>query len=623
MDFDNNNDISKFLDQFEKENSEVERAFASGKASFNEKEQKTTNKNASEESFKKLEEKIGELEKKFEVSLQEKAVLAAELSKTKEDVEKQKSKEEFFNNIAGTIASLKESVDRMSVTRNMPARPFAQQEVYEPGYYYGAPINQASVFGAQNAYMQAASALEKQNKIIEEQKGDLRQKDQKILKQEEENLAQSEEILRQRNDLKKQEADKAEQERAISGLREKTSRLKAVNMALDKEFKRVQEEKIEALRKSAEQAKEILSLREQLNAAEERFKSFDFEGRIISIKNHYEQKVATLENQLQEMSAVCMKQVEEIEALKTENLSLKDLEASRIILQTQYSEKVGEVEALKAEIEKISKANEEAAAANSELAKANAQLMQTNDEILRSSGTSAKTLMLDSETRLEAVQKQAAAQIAAIKAEYEGKDETRTKEMAVRIKQIAEESDRKIADLEAQLASAAGAQKRELSLKTAFSEITNSAEKKINALQAKLAELQAERDGLELQLRDSTLSEGDLKVEKERLQATFKTLNEQMKSNDVIIDELKKKIEVLTTENTSLKTSPKAKEVSVAPEVTAPPAAVTEVKVRSKEEAQSARAASKAKSSNGEERDFLADTQSFVGRLRWSLLKED
>ena len=66
-----------------------------------------------------------------------------------------------------------------------------------------------------------------------------------------------------------------------------------------------------------EQAKEILSLREQLTAAEEKFKTFDFEDRIVSVKQAYQQRVSNLETQLKEISDTCMKQVEEIESLKS------------------------------------------------------------------------------------------------------------------------------------------------------------------------------------------------------------------------------------------------------------------------------------------------------------------
>ena len=152
--------------------------------------------------------------------------------------------------------------------------------------------------------------------------------------------------------------EREEKARIISSLQQKASQLKAVNVALDREIKRVQQEKTEALRKSAEQAKEILSLRDALTAAEERFKSFDFEGRIISIKRHYQHKVATLENQLQEMSNTCMKQVEEIEALKAENLKLHKVAEEREQLAALYEAKTRELEELQAQVAQLRAASD-------------------------------------------------------------------------------------------------------------------------------------------------------------------------------------------------------------------------------------------------------------------------
>lgn len=62
----------------------------------------------------------------------------------------------------------------------------------------------------------------------------------------------------------------------IARLKEKTTRLKAINLALNSEVKRSRSEKLEYLRRSAEQTKELLSLRMQLSHAEERSKQGDF-----------------------------------------------------------------------------------------------------------------------------------------------------------------------------------------------------------------------------------------------------------------------------------------------------------------------------------------------------------
>ena len=121
---------------------------------------------------------------------------------------------------------------------------------------------------------------------------------------------------------------------------------RAFGMGLLRRHK-AQQEKLDALKKSADQAKEILSLRDQLNAAEERFKAFNFEGRIISIKQEYQQKVTRLETQLKEMSDTCMKQVEEIESLKAENTKLQAAAAQKESLQAQLADKDAQLQTLK------------------------------------------------------------------------------------------------------------------------------------------------------------------------------------------------------------------------------------------------------------------------------------
>ena len=80
---------------------------------------------------------------------------------------------------------------------------------------------------------------------------------------------------------------------------------------------------------------------------EERFKAFNFEGRIISIKQEYQQKVTRLETQLKEMSDTCMKQVEEIESLKAENTKLQAAAAQKESLQAQLADKDAQLQTLK------------------------------------------------------------------------------------------------------------------------------------------------------------------------------------------------------------------------------------------------------------------------------------
>ncbi|WP_428073542.1 hypothetical protein [Candidatus Avelusimicrobium aviculae] len=261
-------------------------------------------------SFEKLEEKIQELEERFEASSSQNDKILTELARTREAVEKQKDKDAFISGLADTINSLKASVETLSKAQTARVLGYTDTAVNR-GFDDKAPA-----FPSVNAA--EISSFEPETYRMQQEE--------------------------------KARREREEKERIISSLHQKASQLKAVNSALDREIKKVQQEKMDALRKSAEQAKEILSLREQLTAAEERFKSFNFDGRIISIKQQYQQKVSSLENQLHEISNVCMKQVEEIESLKAENLKLHAVTKEREELLARYEAKTKELEDLKASL---------------------------------------------------------------------------------------------------------------------------------------------------------------------------------------------------------------------------------------------------------------------------------
>lgn len=257
-----------------------------------------------ERTFEKLEQKIQELEERFEASASQNQMILSELARTREAMERQKDRDAFLEHISRTIANLKASVENLSRARQEHRLSYPEPDVQRG--FDAPPANQSHTA---------------------------------IYHYEPENYrAAQEEKARQ---------EREEKERIISSLHQKASQLKAVNSALDREIKKVQQEKMEALKKSAEQAKEILSLRDQLTAAEERFKSFDFEGRIISIRQEYQQKVDSLETQLQEISDTCMKQVEEIESLRAENVKLHKAAAEKEAALKRLEEKERELQALK------------------------------------------------------------------------------------------------------------------------------------------------------------------------------------------------------------------------------------------------------------------------------------
>ncbi len=302
-DFDGNNDIAQFLEKFK------EQPFPSQTTSDDSFSSTSSVRPAQyARSFEKLEQKIHELEEKFESSTTQNRLILSELAHTREVIERQKDKDAFLEHLSRTIASLRTSVENLSRTQenNTFFRPAVTQRSFDP---------------LPEVYPAAEPSLTSLNV-------------QAQLEQERE-----------------------EQTRRFNSLRQKASQLKAVNSALDREIKKAQQEKMEVLKKSADQAKEILSLRDQLSAAEERFRSFDFEGRIISIKQEYQQKVTTLESRLKEMSDTCMQQVEEIESLKAENAKLQNASAEKEALQAQLADKEQELTAMRSTIAALQSQN--------------------------------------------------------------------------------------------------------------------------------------------------------------------------------------------------------------------------------------------------------------------------
>ena len=294
------NDIAQFLEKFKEAPFPKETAQESFAPHG---EQPPLRAAQSARSFEKLEQKILELEEKFEASTTQNHLILNELARTREAMERQKDKDAFLEHLSRTIATLRTSVENLSQAQQAHSFAFREapvQRSFDPLPSVFAPVDT----DAGSAYAAAQETAR---------------------------------LLR----------EKEEQTRLFNSLRQKASQLKAVNSALDREIKKTQQEKLDALKKSAEQAKEILSLRDQLTAAEERFKAFDFEGRIISIKKEYQQKVTSLETQLKDMSDTCMKQVEELEFLKAENTKLQNAAVQKETLASKLDDKEKELVALK------------------------------------------------------------------------------------------------------------------------------------------------------------------------------------------------------------------------------------------------------------------------------------
>lgn len=496
------------------------------------------------QSFEKLEEKIRELEEKFEASAAQNEAVMCELARTREVVENQKSREGFYANITATIANLKESVENLSRAQQAPrlynlapamnrtfdaAAPQPGSEYAAMSYYQPDTYRQAQQAKLQQVQEQKEQALQERDSAREEKNRALA--DLALARTQKEQAAAS------------FNSEREEKARIISSLQQKASQLKAVNVALDREIKRTQQEKLEALRKSAEQAKEILSLRDALTAAEERFKSFDFEGRIISVKRQYQQKVTTLENQLHEISNTCMRQVEEIESLKAENLKLHQIAEEREQLAALYEAKTRELEALQASV-------------------------------------------------------------ATLRGENDKKNQAR-----------------------------------------------------LAAFTHRMQNLQQEHEALAQRLTQAQQALQSVSAEKQTLEENFKTLLGKIEKNDAVIESLKQKIEVLTAENRELKDRAAAKPAGVRPQAPKEPVTVRQPlpapkpaaaktmraplptapeeapvgmqntlrsKVQTEADLPEIRVADPVPQEelyNGE--DFLEKTDSFIGRMKWSIFRED
>lgn len=536
-------DISRFLEKYSKEEPTVEVTEQVSAPSEVSPAIVSARQEQFNQSFEKLEAKIEELEKRFAASSARSEAVMEELVRTRQAMQDQRSKDAILANITATIANLKESVDNLS--RAQQARPVASGA--------GPAITDLPAADSLGGEYVAMSFYKPDNYRTAEQ-AKLREAQDETEKAQYELLAEKagkekliaswmKEREEQQAALASVQADNTAKEHLISNLQQKTSQLKAVNVALDREIKRSQEERMEALRKSAEQAKEILSLRNALTAAEERLKSFDFEGRIISIKREYEQKVSTLETQLHEISATCIKQVEEIEALKTENIHLHKLAEEREQLEALYEAKTRELESAQAE----------------------------------------------------------AAQLR--------------------------------------------------------SEVENP--KRLVALTERMQLLQKEHDSLSERLVEAQQVLQTVKAEKETVEQNFQTLRSKINENDAVIENLKEKISVLMQENQDLKkqqTQAQAAAVSdTAPAtprtpvlvrqpvankpshlqakaeeplpVEEDPVAVTQTKrpsVQTEADLPEIRVAKPVPQNDVEiGEDFLEKTDSFIGRMKWSIFRED
>ena len=271
----------------------------------------------SEEQTKQLKEEAAQ-----QISVLENKLVSAE--------EKLKNEEENVSNLKDKIARMqaaftaKETANKNMLSQQLSAlkdQLLKAQEKATQGTVLFTQLKEES-----NSKKEEFSILEKKYNDLISQKEDL----QKTMQE------QASQIESLKTSLENLQKELAQEKAARVQLEEKVSKLKAVNVALSAQIKQAQQQKIEALKKSAEQAKEIVSLKEELAKAEN-FKTIEFENGMVKIRQEYETKISALEKQLQELSEKFAKQVQEIESLKTDNAKLKKAQEEKFTLEEEYN----------------------------------------------------------------------------------------------------------------------------------------------------------------------------------------------------------------------------------------------------------------------------------------------
>lgn len=287
--------------------------------------------------------------------------------------EKLKNEEETVSSLKAKIAELESS----SSEKDKDKHRLAIQEIANL---------KAQLFKAQGKFTQEsvllsqlqeeASSKKEEFSSLEAKYKDLLAQKEVLQKQMDEQAKQIENLQTSLDSLREElKAEKA----ARSQLEEKVSKLKAVNMALSTQIKQAREQKFEALKKSAEQAKEILALKEELAKAEN-LKTIELENGIVKIREEYETKISSLEKQLQELSQRFAKQVQEIEGLKTDNLNLKKAQEEKFSLEEQYNNLTQHAKDLEDQISAYKKESQETALIKAKAAALTTQLTKIQEE---------------------------------------------------------------------------------------------------------------------------------------------------------------------------------------------------------------------------------------------------
>ena len=123
---DGQTDITRFLEKFSQDVSSSDFSFSRPEPREQDTSYSASKQEQYQQSFEKLEEKIRELEDKFEASAAVSEAIMRELARNRSSAaENQKSKDAFMANITASIANLKESVENLSRAQRTP-------RIYDP-----------------------------------------------------------------------------------------------------------------------------------------------------------------------------------------------------------------------------------------------------------------------------------------------------------------------------------------------------------------------------------------------------------------------------------------------------------------------------------------------------------
>ena len=305
-----------------------------------------------------------------EEAAQQISVLENKLAGTQE---KLKNEEENVNSLKAKIAELEISLN----AKDEDKHDILAQEISSL---------KDQLFKAQGKFAQESvllSQLQEESSTKKEEFSTLEAKYNSLL-QEKESLKnkmaeQASQIENLQTSLNKLQEELKTEKAARLQLEDKVSKLKAVNLALTTQIKQAREQKVAALKKSAEQAKEILALKEELAKAEN-FKTIEFENGLVEIRKEYESKISALEQQLKDLSERFAKQVQEIEALKTDNIKLKKAQEEKFTLEEEYNSLTTHAKDLENQIASYQKNAEETSLAKAKAAALAMQLTRVNAE---------------------------------------------------------------------------------------------------------------------------------------------------------------------------------------------------------------------------------------------------